>query len=334
MPWIWSCHKCHTRYPLAATRRCLHDGHYFCGGITVDEINGKVKKHRACVSEFDYSGWEDFGRWKRKRATTGQVVRPGSKHCEDECDFPSSCHWEQQHAVQETGFGFLDPSFLDKKPDTSSANGKLTVQKSAGDYIGKLRRAAEKRTTQAAKALLSPIEEEDQKASRSPDARPKANGLGLHFPVMDFSSFKNGVNESRELVDKPQINLLIPKNPQVSTRIDKTREDDFDMTDWITQDAIESPPISPCVQPDAIEVPFDFRLEQDQGPSVPLADADDSPIPPMHRNWDWTAGGIGTALSLPALPEEDEMTDAGMLWDQGGGGTMKGDSVDNRRLGI
>ncbi|CAF9939469.1 MAG: hypothetical protein ALECFALPRED_008144 [Alectoria fallacina] len=287
-------------------------------------MSGKVKKHRACVSEFDYGGWEDFGRWKRKRATIGQVVRPGSKHCEDECDFPSSCHWERQHAVQETGFGCLDPSCLGKEPDTSSANGKLTVQKGAGDFIDKLRKAAEKRTTQVAKALLSPIEEEDQKASRSLDATPKANGLGLHFPVMDFSSFKNGVNESRELVDKSQINLSIPKNPQASARIGKTREDDFSITDWITQDAIESAPISPCDQPDAIEVSFDFRLEQDQRPSVPLADADDSPISPMHSNWDRAPGGIGIALSLPALPEEDEMTDADMLWDQGGGNHERG----------
>lgn len=56
MPWIWSCHRCHTRYLLGATRRCLHDGHYFCGGITVDKVSGKVKKHKACISKFDYTG--------------------------------------------------------------------------------------------------------------------------------------------------------------------------------------------------------------------------------------------------------------------------------------
>ena len=26
MPWLWACHKCNSRYPLGATRRCLHDG--------------------------------------------------------------------------------------------------------------------------------------------------------------------------------------------------------------------------------------------------------------------------------------------------------------------
>ncbi|KAF6228362.1 hypothetical protein HO133_008092 [Letharia lupina] len=331
MPWIWSCHKCHTRYHLGATRRCLHDGHYFCGGTTVDKISGKVKKHRACVSEFDYSGWEDFARWKR--ATSRKGEKAGRKHCEDECDFPSSCHWKEQHPVQETGFGFLDPSCLDTEPDTSSVEGKLTVQESTGSYIGKIRRAAEKRTTKVAKALLSPIAEEDQKASSSLDPRPRMNGLGLHFPVMDFSSSKNSVKEIHGHVDKAKIKLSIPNSRQMSGRVVHVWEDDVDMTDWITPEATESPPISPCARPDAVEVPFDFGLEQDQGPPASVAD-DDSPVSPMRSAWNWTAGGIGVALSPPALPIEDEIWDEGMedemdeadmMWDRGE--TVKAESL-------
>lgn len=265
-----------------------------------------------------------------------QVVRPGSKHCEDECDFPSSCHWKEQHAVQETDLGFLGPSCLDKGPDASSAEGKLTVQKSTGSYIGKPRKAAEKRTIQIAKALLAPIEEEDQRAASSLDTTPTFNGLGLHFPVMDFSSSKNGINKSCELVNKVQVNLSIPKSPQVSARVDNVREDDVDMMDWITQDVSESAPVSPWAQPDANEVPFNFRLEQDHSLPASLAD-DDSPISPTRSAWNWTAGGIGLALSPPALPVEeeiweDEMMDeidgADMLWDRGE--TVKRDSVDRR----
>ena len=319
MPWIWSCHRCHTRYLLGATRRCLNDGHYFCGGTTVDKFSGKVKKHKACISEFDYIGWEDFGRWKRER--NGQFCRPGSsKHCEDECDFPSSCHWKEQHAVQETRSGFLDPSCLDKKPDTSSVKNKQTVQKTSEKYIGKIKSAAEKHTAQVAKALLAPIEEEeDLKVSSSLDTMPKLNGLGLHFPVMDFSSSKDGFNASGQVAERPQMNLSIPDSPQMSARVENVWEDDVDMTDWITQDVTES-------SPDAAEVPFDFRLEQDQDAPASLAD-DDSPISPMRSAWNWTAGGIGIALSPPALPVEDEIWDremeeemdgGDMLWDQEG----------------
>ena len=333
MPWIWSCHRCHTRYSLGATRRCLQDGHYFCGGTTVDQITGKVKKHRACVSEFDYSGWEDFGTWKR--ATNGKVIRPSRKHCQDECDFPSFCHWKEQHAIEENGLGVLDPSCLNEELDISSVKRKMTVQKSTGNHIDKLRRAAEKHTMQVAKTFLSPIEEEDQQGSSSLDTTPKLNGLGLHIPVMDFTSSRRGVNEGREPVDRSQINLSIPGNPQMSTRSDDVLEEDVDMTEWITQDATESPPISPCAQPDAVEVRFDFKFEQDQGSPASLDDDDDSPISPMRSVWDWTAGGIGIALSPPALPVEDEpweeqmedeLNDADLLWDKEG--TMKPDSVD------
>ena len=333
MPWIWSCHRCHTRYLLGATRRCLQDGHYFCGGITVDKISGKVKKHRACLSEFDYNGWEDFGRWKR--ATSRELVRSGSKHCEDKCNFPSSCHWKEQYVVDETDSGLLDPSCLDIEPDTSSVKDTLKNQQSTESYMGRLKTAAE-RTMQVAKALLPPIEEEDQKAPSSLSTTPKMNGLGLHSPVMHFSSSENGVKKSCELVDKEQINLSMPKSPQMSARVDNVWEDDVDMTDWITQDASSSPTISPCAQPDAAHVSFDFRLEQNEDPPASPAH-EDSPISPTRSIWDWTAGGIGIALSPPVLSVEeevweeqmeDEMDGINLLRD--GEGTMKPERVDRR----
>lgn len=272
MPWIWSCHKCHTRYPLGATRRCLQDGHYFCGGTTVDPISGKVKKHRACVSEFDYTGWEDFGKWKG--ATNGRSVRHRAKHCQDECDFPSCCHWKEQDAIQNAKLEYTDRNRLDKKQDRSLIKGKIRVQESTRDHVEKFRRAAEKHTMQVAKGSLSPIEEEDQQALPSVDAMPRFNGLGLHYPVMDFSKSKDSDTKSR--------------------------------------------------QPDAIQTPFDFKFEQG---SATLSDDDDdddddSPVSPMRSVWNWTAGGIGTALSPPALPVEgedweeemeDEVNDVDML---------------------
>lgn len=318
MPWIWSCHKCHTRYLLGATRRCLVDGHYFCGGITVDKISGRLKKHRACISEFDYSGWADFGAWRS--ATTGQVVRRDSKHCEDECNFPSSCHWKEQQAYQEVGSGLPGPNGLDLEPGTFPVKGKLTVPKGSENYIGKSRSTSEKRAMEVAKVFLSPIEEEDQEASTCLDTRRRMNGLGFHFPVMEFSSSKNGVNKYPGLVDESQMNFSVPQSPQMSARVDKVWEDDVDMTDWITPDDVDSGSISPCAQPDAIQVPFDFKLEQDQRSSRNLAD-DDSTTSAMGNAWNWTAGGIGIALSPPALPVgdemwEDEMGDANVLWDK------------------
>ena len=283
MPWIWSCHKCHTRYLLGATRRCLQDGHYFCGGTTVDNFSGKVRKHRACISEFDYSGWEDFSRWKR--ATTGPVVRLGRKHCEDECDFPSSCHWKEQYAVQERRFAYPDPGSPYMEADAPSVEDNTRR---------KVRRARINGTIKVAN--LTPIEEEEQKASSFPNTVPDLNGLGLHYPVMEFSSSKNGRNESSETADKAQLNLPTPKSPQMSARVDSVWEDDVDMTDFITQNATESAPIFLGAQPE-----FDFGLEQDDGHAECLAD-DVLSISPMRSTWDL---GIGVALLPPEVLKGD-----------------------------
>ena len=303
MPWIWSCHKCHTRYLLGATRRCLLDGHYFCGGITVDKTSGKVRKHRACVSEFDYSGWEDFGAWKR--ATTGHITKLGNKHCEDDCNFPSACHWEEEHAAQDTGIAYRDPSSLDKEPDASAVNDKLAIQNVTDNHTSKVRKTADRRTTQGAKTILPAIEEADQKASPSVDALPKWNGLGLHYPVMDFSSAEDGADESGEVVGEGQRKLTTPGSQQMSARTNKVREEEIDRMDWIREDAVESPPLSPYAQAEAPQVPFDFKLEQDDSIAASLANAD-LEIWEMSGTWDWTAGGIGVALSPPGVLAEGE----------------------------
>ncbi len=265
----------------------------------MDKVTGKVKKHKACVSEFDYIGWEDFGRWKR--ATTGQTIRLGGKHCEDECDFPSSCHWKNQNPRQETGLAYIGPSY--KEPDVSSVDAKLGVLRSTGNHTGKFRRTGEQRTTQVARAILQPIEEEDQKGASFLDTTPKVNGLGLH-PVMDFSSSKTGAKESHMVAERMQLNLSSPKIPQMSARVDSVWEDDVDMMDWITQNDTKSSAISSCAQPEATEMPFDFGLEQDDR----LAAADDtSPISPLCSTWSWRAGGIGVAVSRPDLLIENDI---------------------------
>lgn len=122
--WQWTCHTCASAYPLGATRRCLDDGHYFCAGFSFEKrrgVNGvqkRMKKHRACRSEFDYAGWKGRGRWKRSLPSSavtpssggapnsgdsGAEVRekeneeavqaPKRKNCWINCDYPSQCRW-------------------------------------------------------------------------------------------------------------------------------------------------------------------------------------------------------------------------------------------------
>ncbi|MDI1489897.1 MAG: hypothetical protein OHK93_001096 [Ramalina farinacea] len=147
MPWLWVCHKCNTRYPLGSTRRCLYDGHHFCGGTTTNPITGRTKRHRACGSEFDYVGWEELGYWREKlqqaasAAAAADPSKPISHHhhtkrnCAAQCIYPSACHWrakeakareqramqeqkarEQAAAAKKASFDFLDASCFEQDP--------------------------------------------------------------------------------------------------------------------------------------------------------------------------------------------------------------------------
>ena len=303
MPWIWSCHRCHTRYFLGTTRRCLQDGHYFCGGTTVDQISGKVKKHKACVSEFDYTGWEDFGRWKK--TITRQIAKFGAKHCEDECNFPSSCHWKEEYIVRETVAANFDPFCLETGPEASLIKSKVAAPPSVGKYTDKVGRTTGERTMQVAEESLSRSAEESQNVSPSLESTPYLNGLGLHSLTMDLSSYQNGTITSREAVGNPQKNNWTPKQPRMSAQVDSVGGDVVEMRDWMIEDASESRPISPCIQPETSEVPFDFSYEHDKGFATCLDDEEDWVVSRRGGALDWTIGGIGVALSPPDVAMED-----------------------------
>jgi hypothetical protein len=118
LSWMWQCHLCHRNYHLAATRRCLDDGHEFCSGTTTTKTARKsvrkVKRHRACASEFDYSGWKTWGRWRRS-GRRSNVMSGGNKNggimkkkdCWNTCDYPSECRWGRKFGVHTP----LTPSF-------------------------------------------------------------------------------------------------------------------------------------------------------------------------------------------------------------------------------
>lgn len=119
LAWLWQCHLCHRTYRLGVTRRCLDDGHRFCSGVTVLARKGsqtKVKRHKACASEFDYQGWTTWGDWRRtlqeideletaavkacvsplfgrEKTEVSPTTAPLKKNCERNCNYPSECRW-------------------------------------------------------------------------------------------------------------------------------------------------------------------------------------------------------------------------------------------------
>ncbi|KAG9614859.1 hypothetical protein KCU77_g653, partial [Aureobasidium melanogenum] len=99
MKWLWACHICHRQYNLSVTRRCLDDGHYFCAGTSVvrsrKDGTKKLRRHKACASEFDYAGWKDWGVWKRNLLTLTEQQRERNSPCDSVFDNDSEDELEE-----------------------------------------------------------------------------------------------------------------------------------------------------------------------------------------------------------------------------------------------
>lgn len=108
LTWVWQCHVCRSRYPLAVTRRCLIDGHYYCSGNSAQRNGKRHKSHKSCTSEFDYVNWQNLGQWRRKcmalkTYVAGEKDGPTLVGCEG-CNFPSQCRYESRPSEEKLSF--------------------------------------------------------------------------------------------------------------------------------------------------------------------------------------------------------------------------------------
>ncbi len=265
-----------------------------------------MKRHRACASEFDYIGWEGFGSWKR-HASQHKPANKSHRNCEKQCDFPSACHWNATHNPKKNAdFGFLDPKFLGTESSSLPALEKSTLKKTGSVFIGRLVKAAEKRTTQLT-TLLSTIEEEKNVASMPEyiEAPPKlpelpaVDDLKLTLPVMSFSSFKEPLDDHHSLPKDYESDSIPSENspPELSSSVSSSDDEDADMTDWISEDSPSPPSRSPTSAPHPEFFSFNFNVDPNHGPQA-SAEAT-SPVSPRRNAWDFTAGDIGIALGSP-----------------------------------
>ena len=322
--------------------------------------NGKLRRHTACVSEFDYLGWEEFGTWRGKARGCITMDLPAFKHCESQCDFPSACRWKAKLSPKKerTFVDFLDqaslgseclnnaPATEEKKKETTSVPKKTSV------FVNKLVKAAEKRTSQLT-TLLSNIEDESNfaltpgyiPAPRTVEAPPKLSSsssapklpeLKLSFPVMDFSTIKNSLDKHHKIYngDLPNIpEYRSPKSPPIeasawSNAADKDENDnDVQMSDWLSASATAPSPLPKTITvllPTEVETAdFDFNIADSSSSS---SDDDSLPNSPRKTAWEWTAGAIGIALESPAPPS---LTGRGKERCEGSWDEMVGEEIED-----
>ncbi|CBX94322.1 predicted protein [Plenodomus lingam JN3] len=156
LSWQWTCHQCAHSYPLAATRRCLDDGHLFCSGTTTVKAwrkpsgGRRVKRHRACASEFDYSGWKAWTRWRRdireenksqNRHHSPEHKASRRKDCWNNCSYPSECRWGKKYGVR-TPVESVFPS-TDLAEISTTYSSSPSAQEAEADSMPTLNRALE-----------------------------------------------------------------------------------------------------------------------------------------------------------------------------------------------
>jgi hypothetical protein len=262
IPWIWFCHLCRFPYPLGATRRCLNDGHFVCVGETVK--NGKLKRHTACYTEFDFPQWSVWGQWRRHQNRDQVISTYKGKNCSAGCDFPSQCLSESLQVVSGdearqcnlwSGSELMEDCDSEvTDPSTRYKPARLNIIKNA---------AAEQSTP-----LLSPIEEENCEPNSSP-----ACGLGLGIAVSDFAAFRTSCTPVA--ISARQIKTTS------ATNVSKGGKS----------------PVSPRGCTASLTRPFGFDF--DNYPQIVDDEAlsPESPGSPLEVSWNRNAGGIGIALS-------------------------------------
>ncbi|KAI4131138.1 MAG: hypothetical protein LQ347_003091 [Umbilicaria vellea] len=276
MPWVWTCHLCRSRYPLAATRRCLDDGHHFCAGTSTDRRNGRIKKHSACGSEFDYTGWKAYGDWRRRYT---QEDKPdfvhGSKDCSKHCDYPSECRWTAKRAAKSSRLG----------------EHVLSEDKRSKTTLAKIVRSAEQRTGQSTNRLSS-VEEEGEQSST---ATPK--GSDLILPRLDFTGSTSNFTTFDSILgntkdDAMDVDLPRQSEPQITVQEVEVDPDD---------DTMDIDPPYEKSEPPIITKEFEFGFEQDS-----QTHGQTSPTSPRRNAWDWSIGAIGAALTFADITEDSD----------------------------
>jgi hypothetical protein len=275
LQWLWQCHQCHRTYALGVTRRCLEDGHMFCAGSTTvknwrKSVNPRrVKKHKACSSQFDYEGWKRWGTWRRSgsfdadesdsssSSTTtssdescGSRSHPNvfgrreepmkkSKDCWNTCNYPSECRWGKQFGVP-TPVSVVFPTIpVNPSPPTATATTEDIPQTRSveatkteqTDFWGALIASATRRKSVSPSSPLATVPGEVKLESKS--EKDKDGDVVMAAPETCVETRQSPVADNFPAVTAPVISLKemmkLTSKRRCSPKSTELREGDSNM---------------------------------------------------------------------------------------------------------
>lgn len=263
--WLWFCHLCRFSYPLGATRRCLNDGHVVCVGKTVSK-SGRIKRHQMCHTEFDFVGWEVWGRWRRNKHRNPPVSTHRGNNCSTQCDFPSQCRNKSRRIVSDDEVGQHNACpWATEEPESQSSTLHSPLKPPGLNFEKYVP------TAETLPPKLSPIQEDTLESTTPPTLGVSSNNSGLAIIVPDFATFMTRCAP----VAPPARPIQNPSTAHVSKG--------------------EMSPTSPRALMAALIRPFGFGYNNDP-PPVGFEDPV-SPESPPGSFWDGNAGDVGSTVS-------------------------------------
>lgn len=229
LAWVWQCHVCHSRYPLAVTRRCLIDGHYYCSGNSTQRNGKRHKANKSCTSEFDYANWQTWGQWRRKCMAlkyyvAGKDEGPILTGCEG-CNFPSQCRYEKRPTREKLD---LEKYISDKDLEIITNNTNEPFKSTETTYLGKslhdASTTAESQIKASGHSAIQSRSSKEQVALRNPSKLNErctaGNAKSSTKRQRFYSSFTNNVTGGKsdpKRVDRGKFNTTLPSiSAQVS----------------------------------------------------------------------------------------------------------------------
>ena len=308
MPWLWCCHVCSSHFPLGATRRCLNDGHHFCGGTTYNRRTGRVRRHKSCQSEFDYRSWGQWGHWRRDQSDD-PPASSSRKDCGKHCDFPSECRFTKRRAVRSLG---LEPSRTRSKGYASSETLAAVAAISPSEEsiaTSPVTAAAATPTLDPATSLV-PTALNTSAPSPSPPTRPTLKRSGYTVerlvkaaekkPLAPISSSLSPIEEEHSARSSPTSASIVGLSlPTLEFSNFPTSLKNFQYPSFLEE---EHGPTNPTKAPNApdqklLDLDYDADIEPDASPRSPELESE-SPVSPLTPSPQETVMDIPSILRL------------------------------------
>ena len=151
---------------------------------------------RACQSEFDYTGWQNWGAWKRGESDDNEPVKH-ERNCFGNCDWPSQCRWSHKREEKPAE----EKAVSQPQPEAEEVPSTVTIGRANDTVLAKISTATQKLATHWV-SMLSPVEEEPSATKIEDFLNSIKNPAALDINTVDDSFYDTTSADAKETAAK------------------------------------------------------------------------------------------------------------------------------------